>query len=144
MNTTTLSEEITGTIISHIDSVEDGNADALQLFIELKRIEKTLAAAMKQIKDEAMTDAATYGEKTFEAFGAKVEMKSGGGRWNYKKIDSWTRLKDELEQIELVAKQASKMRDQGKAMIDGDGVIVEPAEFMPNAETIAISIIKKS
>ena len=116
-----------------VQEVKDGNVDALKAFVELKRKEKEVKAALSEIKDLALEEAAKYGAKTFDAFGVVVEMRSGGGRWDYKHLDWWPEFQTKQEE----AKQAFKA---SSTMIQDGGVVVQPAKYLPNAETFAVKL----
>ena len=73
-----------------IQEVIDGQANALEVYIELKRSEKEIKNALNKIKDLAIEEAEKHGEKVFDYHGVEITMKSGGGRWEYKHLDWWS------------------------------------------------------
>lgn len=118
------------------EQVLNGQLNALDAYVQLKRIDNLLKTILSAVKDEAIEEAAKYGQKTFEAFGAKIEQKSGGGTWNYKSLPWW----DEYEKKKEAAQKAQKSSQVYLTIVDEDGEIIEPAEFKPNANTISVKL----
>ncbi len=121
-----------------VQDVQDGNADALAVFIELKRLSSQVESAIKQIKDEAVDEANKYG-KSFEMQGAKITVKSAATRYKYDHIPEWKQHKEQLKAIEELAKQALKARQNKLYVSDDEGIISEPAKAIPGADTLSIS-----
>ena len=123
-------------------AVEEGNLSALDAYIQLHQIEKLAGEARKQIQAQAVTEAQREG-KQFTRMGFEVQCRAGAGRWDYKHIKEWEAKKFELAQIEERAKWAYKSAEKGITPIDDDGVIVEPAQYTPGADTIAVKEVAK-
>lgn len=123
------------------EAVINGEMDALEAFIQLKALSDTALKMMAEMKAQAITEADKYGGKTFEAFGAQIEKRSGGGTWSYKHLPEWTVANEKKKSIEELHKSAYKL--QGKeAMVNTEtGEIVEAAIYKPNSETIAIKFL---
>lgn len=119
-----------------LDNVRNGDMDPLNAFIQLNAKEKAAKAALDEIQVEAVEKAAEYGEKTFKAFGAKVERKSAAGRWDFKELGWWQDFEDKKDD----AKNAFKLIDKGKTVLDNDGVVVEPAKYTPGKDIISIKL----
>ena len=123
-------------------AVEEGNLSALDAYIQLHQIEKLAGEARKQIQAQAVTEAQREG-KQFTRMGFEVQCRAGAGRWDYKHIKEWEAKKFELSQLEEKAKWAFKSAEKGITPIDDDGVIVEPAQYTPGADTIAVKEVAK-
>ncbi len=119
-----------------LDNVRNGDMDPLKAFIQLKAKEKAAKAALDEIQVEAVEKAATYGEKTFKAFGVEVGCKSSAGRWDFKELGWWQDFEDKKDD----AKKAFKLIDRGKTVLDDDGVVVEPAKYTPGKDIISIKL----
>lgn len=117
--------------------VLEGNMNPLQAFIMFKAIEKKLKVSISNIQEMAMDEANKYGEKSFEAFGAKVQLKSGAGRWDFKSLDWWQAVIDQQDR----AKSAYKLAEHGDQLISDDGEVVQPAKYTHGKETISIEIL---
>jgi len=85
---------------------EEGIMDSLHAYIELDKLEKTVKDSKDKLKELAFKKAEQYGEKSFEDFGAKVEL-SGKTTWDFKHIPAWNDKKKELSDIEESAKMAA-------------------------------------
>ena len=123
-------------------AVEEGNLSALDAYIQLHQIEKLAGEARKQIQAQAVTEAQREG-KQFTHMGFEVQCRAAAGRWKFDHIPDWEAKKFELAQIEERAKWAYKSAEKGITPIDDDGVIVEPAQYTPGADTIAVKEVAK-
>jgi len=130
------------TIIQLTFAVEEGNLSALDAYLQLQKIEKMAGEARKQILEQAVTEANREG-KTFIRNGFEVQCRAAAGRWKFDHIPDWEAKKFELAQIEERAKWAYKSAEKGITPIDDDGVIVEPAQYTPGADTIAVKELSK-
>lgn len=125
-------------IMDRSEAVQDGRANALQTYIEIKRINEASAAALKEMQDQAIEEADRHPEKSFELYGAKIEKRAGGSRYSFKHIQEWQKKEQERKAIEEAAILAEKAQRSGQDIIK-EGVIVEPAQFIEGKATIAIS-----
>ena len=122
--------------------VTQGNANALEIYVKFKAIDKVLQDCIKSVQPEAIAEAHKYSEKTFEAYGAHIEKKAGAGKWDYKHISKWSEEKENLKHIEEMAQIAFKSMQHGTQYFDDKGEQVEPASYTSGSDTIAISFIK--
>jgi hypothetical protein len=120
---------------------DSGAIDPLAAFITLSRIEKMAADLKGQLKDQAMSEAAKWSEKTFHYFGCEVQKKASAGRWDFKGIKEWHDVKARLITIEERAKaaylQATKF---GATTVTADGEEVELPTYTAGGETLAIKL----
>ena len=123
------------------DSVLSAEANALSAYIALKEFEKDLALIVKQVQPLALEEAKSYDETSFDAFGAKVTVKKGAGRWSFKHIPQWEKAKETLKNVEEKAKSAYNNKGFGMIVSD-DGEVIEPAEYTQGEEQISVSIHK--
>jgi hypothetical protein len=127
-------------IVNHINQIASdadcGLADPLEVFIQLKQIEKSLEAALTSIRESAIKEAAKYPEKTFSYKGAEVTKKSGSARYDYKHISGWAKLESDRKRIEDLAKLAASKSVQVTDELTGE--IIEPARVTYTAETLQI------
>lgn len=115
-----------------VRQVKEGEINALSIYVDLKRYEKELSEALKEIQDFAIEEANKYPEKSFKAFGAMIEKKSGASRWDYSEVREWNLAKERIKQIETIA-QVGGMDDSGNE--------IQRAFKVPGKETIAIKLI---
>ncbi len=133
---------ITPDITDMIFAVEEGNANPLEIYCALHKLEAQVKAAKDQIKHLAIDEASKHG-KTFTFMGFEIQQKALPGRWTFDHIDDWNSAKFKMKTIEDLAKWAYKSAEKGITPIDDDGVIVEPAQYTPGADTIAVKEVAK-
>lgn len=127
-------------IAADVQAVEEGNKSALEVLVNLKRLEKELAAAKKQIEDAAYHELLDYPKSKAEAYGAVLELRSTAGRWSFDKVQDYAEAKTQMKAIEEAAKEAYKAAQKGRVLYDEDGVEITPAEFTPGKDAIFISL----
>lgn len=127
-------------IAADVQAVEEGNKSALEVLVNLKRLEKELAAAKKQIEEAAYNELLDYPKSKAEAYGAVLELRSTAGRWSFDQVDGYLAVKAQLKQVEDAAKEAYKASQKGQILYDQDGVEITPAEFTPGKDAIFISL----
>lgn len=123
-------------------AVEDGNKDALELLVELKRLENELKLVKEQISQAAEEELYNYPKAKAEAFGATIELRKSAGRWSFKEIDAYNETKAALKAIEDQAKDAYKASVKGQHLYDENGVEVTPASFTEGKDTFVITLAK--
>lgn len=119
----------------------DGEANALSAYITLKEIEAELKDAIDKVKPLALAEAKNYEETTFSAFGAKVTVKSGGGRWSYDHIPAWKEAKEKVTELEKAAQSAYKNSKIGM-LVSEEGEVVSPARYTEGEEQISVTLDK--
>jgi hypothetical protein len=87
-------------ISSLVDDHANGEIDALDLYIDLKNIEKFVAEQISIISDDALTDAEKYGKGEHVRNGVVFGVRAGAGRWDFKDCPEWITKKKEIETIE--------------------------------------------
>lgn len=131
-------------ILNHItESTEltlEGHIDPLKYIISLKRISNVVNDSIKQIQDMAINEALKHGDNEFEFFGAKVHVRNGATRYNFKHIEEWVKLNKRIKDLESSAKDSLKLKLKGNQMVTEDGEIIEAADFTPGKETIYITL----
>lgn len=122
--------------------VESGNRSALSAAILMKRMMVAIDEDYEAVRGLAKREHDDkWGSKEVVIDGATI-TKNAGGRYGYKGIDKWERAKKKLSEIEKDAQDAYKaIRDSGEQPVDKEtGEIIQPAEYIPNTETIAIKL----
>jgi hypothetical protein len=117
--------------INYANEVKEGNVNALEAYITLKAAMADLEKALKDVQELAIDEASKYGQKSFKAFGANVEVRNGAGRWNYANVKAHSQLTEQLKYIEKMA--------QAGGGVTLDGEVIEPAVKVEGKSTIAIS-----
>jgi len=112
------------------NNVIEGNCDALDSYIALKKAQAELETALKLVQPFALTEAEKYGQKSFKAFNASIELKNGPS--TYKFCPSITQMEEELKKIEDMAKL-------GSFVYEPTGEVIDQASKVEGKSTIAIS-----
>ena len=91
--------------------IEDGELNALEAHAKAKAILAALTDVIKATEDLAQDEAAKYSAKTFEAFGAQVNLKDGAMTPDYAQDAGWVNLKAKMKAREDLLKLARKLKD---------------------------------
>lgn len=106
--------------------VIDGHTDPLLAYAELKDLQDHLTQSMKVVKDVALEEAMKYESKQFEHNGFKFELRDGRATYNYKGVQQWNLMKEQLARIEKIAKASAL---NGSIAVDPDtGEEIQPAQ----------------
>jgi len=116
-------------INSIVLDVENGEKDALDVFISFKTISEALDKAKKSIDDKAMIEADKYQSDTYNGF--KVSVIQGRKTFDFKTIKEYSEKQTELKQIEAKYKSAFDGVQKGTVQIDGDNWIDQNGEILP-------------
>jgi hypothetical protein len=69
--------------IQVINAVKNGEVNALELKAYLKAMEEIIEIVDKATRNEQLTEAEKYGERSFEVFGVKIEKGEVGTKYDY-------------------------------------------------------------
>jgi len=119
-----------------------GYVNPLDAQIQIKRVENALKAMKEQIKEVTLEEAEKYTRESYNALGAKLEVRNAATRYSYKHITKWVDAKDILTDIETNAKAALKANEKGLIISDYDGEIVKPCESSGGGRTVFITFKK--
>lgn len=144
MKTTTRIENINRQLNGIVDGIEHSNGDVLVAYIELKKIHDQIKNTMDEIKSHAMDELMKYGSGEHIVSGAMVSISNVGGRWKFDHIDEWTKVKNELTEIENKYKSAYKSNERGLMSVNAStGEISDLPFYSGSTETIKIRVPKK-
>lgn len=115
-----------------IDNVKSGNANALSVYVEVKRMEENAKYILAEIQELAIAEAEKYPEKTIHAFGATIEKRNGPSTWDYSNCQAYIQCKERLKYIERISKA-------GGGADSDSGEIIDKAIKLHGKPTIAIS-----
>ena len=94
-----------------IQLIEYGELNALEAHAKAKAVVAALTDVIKATEDLAQDEAAKYGGKTFQAFGAQVTLKDGSVTPDYAQDPVWVQMKEALKTREDLLKTAMKTKD---------------------------------
>ena len=102
------------------NNVLQGMTDPLMAYAELKEYKRAIDEAIKQIEPIALEESEKYG-KSFELHGIKFERRNGATRYDFKHIEQWQMMHQELKRFELQCKQALNAMKYNANYIDENG-----------------------
>ena len=102
------------------NNVLQGMTDPLMAYAELKEYKRAIDEAIKQIEPIALEESEKYG-KSFELHGVKFERRNGATRYDFKHIEQWQMMHQELKRFELQCKQALNAMKYNANYIDENG-----------------------
>lgn len=77
------SDEIKRFTTQIINSVKEGQENPLKVLVMLRALEATAESIRTGIGEEILTEASKYSEKSFEAYGARIERAEVGVSYDY-------------------------------------------------------------
>ena len=110
--------------------VANGEINPLEAYVILKQEQTAIETALKAIQDNAITEGLKYGEKSFKAFGAKIEMRNSPS--TYKFTGHILNLEERLKTLKDQAKL-------GEVVDTDSGEIIPKAIKLEGKQTISIS-----
>jgi hypothetical protein len=119
------------------DYAIEGKVNAIEAYVQLKTLEKTIKEAIDKVQELAIDEGLKYNQKSFVAYGATVEMKSAPSRWDYSKCMQVQHLSAKLKTMQELAQLAVNSK-----MYDEDGLLIEPATKIEGKQSIAITLNK--
>jgi len=102
------------------NNVIQGMTDPLIAYAELKEYKREIDQALKHIEPIALEESEKYG-KSFELHGVKFERRNGATRYDFKHIEQWQMMHQELKNFEMQSKQALAAMKHGANYIDENG-----------------------
>ena len=117
-----------------VESVVNGEIDAIEAFYKFKSIEKTLASIKPQLDSEALLLAESYGEKNFIHHDLEVTFKSGSKTYSFKEIPEYARMTEEMKSKQALWKAAYSAWEKGSSMFDEDSGEQIPIPVVTNGK----------
>lgn len=120
----------TESIYDLLQGVKDGEINPLEAYVILKNQQIILEDAIKQVHSQAVDEGLKYGEKSFTAYGAKIEMRSAPATYKFD------------ETVQQFEARLKAMKDQAKigSFVDPDtGVEINKAVKVEGKQTLSVS-----
>lgn len=118
-----------------VQSVKDGDVNALELKSQLKAFEKAIEEIDKATKDEQLTERMKYREKVIDLYGCKIELAEVGTKYDYSAcgdpywndLDKMIKsLSEQKKQRETFLKNISKPIGITDESTGGETVVINP------------------
>jgi hypothetical protein len=110
--------------------VGQGELNPLEAYVILKELVGKAELALDQIKNDALTEASKYPEKSFSAYGAKIEVRNGASQFKFSSA---------ISDYEAKLKQLKEQSKLGEFADPESGLIIEKAIKIEGKTTLAIS-----
>lgn len=112
-----------------IDDVDNGNREALDVFITFKSISEALDKGKKLIDDKAIKEASKYQNDTYNGF--KLSIVNGRKMYSFKDIPEIETKQKEIKELETKYKSALNGVQKGIVQVQGEHWIDENGELLP-------------
>lgn len=110
--------------------VSEGSVNALEAYIILKELASKTELALKQIQNNALTEAEKYESKSFKAFGASIEVRNGASQFKFSEA---------INNYEAKLKQLKEQSKLGEFADPDSGELISKAVKIEGKTTLAIS-----
>jgi hypothetical protein len=128
-------EKIGEFVDNAVQSVTDGNADALDLYMRAKITSEMASDAMKKLKPKAMQEAEKYGKEELKMYGCAIEITAGTTSYSYENSEEWCKIRGQIQEAAFRA---------GGTVVDDNGEIVPTASVKSgSASALRVTIPKK-
>ncbi len=141
LSSASLAEKHLNTVLN---MVKGGDCNPLHAYILLKKIEALISGTWKEdgiiksIRPDALDNASTYGERSFDCYGVTVSIKEVGGKYDYSNIGEIAEIEETLKKLKSNARISYKLQQQGKLMASEDGTVNEVPGFSGTTTTVEI------
>ena len=117
-------------------AVEEGNANALEAYVNAAKLKKVCEAVMAQVKDEAIGEAQKYGKEA-EIYGAKVQVRNAPPQYSFKDDPVFVNFDNLAKQRKQMLTKAAK---SNFTLTDENGEEIPKVGYTEGATTIAVTI----
>lgn len=117
-------------------AVEEGNANALEAYVNAAKLKKVCEAVMAQVKNEAITEAEKYGKES-EVYGAKVQVRNAPPQFSFKDDPIFLNYDNLAKQRKQMLTKAAKSKFP---LTDENGEEIPKVSYTEGATTIAVTI----
>jgi hypothetical protein len=130
-----------------VERVENGDEDALEVYIKAKAIQEVAGNIIKAVKEQATDEAEKYGKGDSKMLGCEFIVKNGATRYSFDHDETWVELTRKIDELAKLRKAREKdMIEATKyaELTDKDGEVIPPAEITNGGGTmLTVTIPKK-
>ena len=113
-----------------------GYSEALEFFIALKQIQDAIEQIKSDLNEDFINQANKFNGQDYGGY--TVEVRTGGGRYEYDYIPEYIELSTRLKNIQEAAKTSYRLSLSNNGMISEDGEIMATAKFIPYKDSILL------
>ena len=122
-----------------VDRINEGHINALEAHIKLKAIQKAIEAVLKQTEDTVADEAVKYPGKSFDVYGANVQIREGSLGPNCDQDPIYAQIKAQLKDREELLKLAFKQAGKSMIVDPNTGEEIPVCEAKATKSSIAIT-----
>lgn len=113
-----------------------GSAAAIELLIVLKQIKELVDELETKHQDDFNQAASLYNKQEYDGY--MVEIRSGGGRYNYDHIPEIAKLNEQIKELQQKAQTSYRISLTGLNALSNDGELIAAAKFVPSKDSIIL------
>lgn len=113
---------------------------APETWAALKSIEDLVGEMKEMLRDVTIMELAKYGKEGFSRGGYHMTVKPAAGTYKYTNNPNWVELNNKIKKVQEAAKLAARTKGM---FIDDDGVIQQPAVYIPGSDTVNCQKVKE-
>lgn len=115
-----------------------GQALPIDLLLVLKQVKELIDEIETTHADDFVKAANFYNKQVYEGY--TIEVRTGGGRYNYEHIPEIVTLNEQLKELQAKAQSSYRIALNNINAVTEDGELIAPAKFIPSKDSI---IVKK-
>ena len=122
-----------------VDRINEGHINALEAHVKIKAIQKALESVLKQTEEVVADEASRHPGKSFDVYGANVQIREGSIGPNCDQDTVYAELKAQLKDREELLKLAFKQAGKSMIVDPNTGEEIPVCEAKATKSSIAIT-----
>jgi hypothetical protein len=115
-----------------------GQALPMDLLLVLKQVKELIDDIEVTHADDFNKAAMFYNKQVYDGY--NIEVRTGGGRYNYDHIPEIVSLSEQIKELQAKAQSSYRIALTSLSAVSEDGELITPAKFIPSKDSI---IVKK-
>jgi hypothetical protein len=115
-----------------------GQALPMDLLLVLKQVKELIDDIEVTHAEDFVKAANLYNKQTYEGY--SIEIRTGGGKYNYDHIPEIVSLSEQIKELQAKAQSSYRIALTSLSAVSEDGELITPAKFIPSKDSI---IVKK-
>jgi hypothetical protein len=115
-----------------------GQALPMDLLLVLKQVKELIDDIEVTHAEDFNKAAMFYNKQVYDGY--NIEVRTGGGRYNYDHIPEIMSLSEQIKELQAKAQSSYRIALTSLSAVSEDGELITPAKFIPSKDSI---IVKK-
>jgi hypothetical protein len=115
-----------------------GQALPMDLLLVLKQVKELIDDIEVTHAEDFNKAAMFYNKQVYDGY--NIEVRTGGGRYNYDHIPQIVSLSEQIKELQAKAQSSYRIALTSLSAVSEDGELITPAKFIPSKDSI---IVKK-